>query len=81
MEFTLKYAGRKDEKKINIKTLGGLKRLQKRLISEEIKLFNYTSKYEKVRTIKQLRNHTSFSYELIVDFANMEITFYDYWIE
>lgn len=81
MEFTLEIASREEEKKINIKTLGGLERLQKKLISRAIKEYNEGLKNFKIRTYNQLRNMTSFSYELIVDFVNMKITFYDYWIE
>lgn len=81
MEFTLKIASRDEEKKINIKTLGGLKRLQRKLISRSIKEYNEGLKNFKIRTYNQLRNMTSFNYELIVDFVNMEITFYDYWVE
>lgn len=67
-------------KAVIINSLDDLKKLQEKLIAEEIEDYNKTAKY-KVSNAYGLIFNTSFSYELIVDFMKKTIVFYNYWTE
>lgn len=83
MRFYLKKASDHHDAKrkaVIINSLDDLKKLQKKLIAEEIEDYNKREK-DKVTNAHDLKLNTCFSYELIVDFVTKKIDFYNYWIE
>lgn len=83
MKFKLTKANSgADPKTVIINSLDDLKKLQEKLIAEEIEEYNEGNKEEdKVKDRKELILSTCFSYELIVDLIAETIEFRNYWVE
>ena len=77
MIFTLRKAsdlsGAKPVK-VEVKTLDDLASLQGTLVADEIRDRGYNRR-------KDLIYNTPFTYELIIDFHDRTITFWNYWME